>query len=92
MNQRNEGRFILALLLPLVAFGLGSGLGIVMGISGDSFMDSTDHNSENTTKEVVIYQANATMIKVPIEDEMVAPETNIENVNIITWNFLLKIV
>lgn len=72
MNKKNEGRLILFLLIGLIAFGLGSALGIVMGISGDDFLHPEEANVVNNTKEVVIYQANATMEEISLDDGVIS--------------------
>ncbi len=47
MRSRNDGKIIILLIATLVAFGIGSGFGISMGLSGD---DPLVQNETNETK------------------------------------------
>ncbi|KZX15359.1 hypothetical protein [Methanobrevibacter filiformis] len=55
MNSKNEGKLVLFLIIGLVAFGCGSGIGISMGISGvDAHNDVVELNTtENVTQEIL---------------------------------------
>lgn len=45
MNPETEGKALVALIISLIAFGFGSGAGIVMGINQDSISTSIVNNS-----------------------------------------------
>ena len=55
MNSKNEGKMVLFLMIALIAFGFGSGIGISMGISGvDANKEVVKANTgANVTQEVL---------------------------------------
>ncbi|MDL2246865.1 hypothetical protein LJB96_04525 [Methanobrevibacter sp. OttesenSCG-928-K11] len=60
MRPRNDGKIIILLIATLVAFGIGSGFGISMGLSGDDPLAQNDINQTkipiNVTKNISAYE------------------------------------
>jgi hypothetical protein len=50
MKPETEAKAVIALIISLIAFGCGSGAGIVMGLSQNDIPNATKVN--NTTKEM----------------------------------------
>ncbi|RBQ24586.1 hypothetical protein ALNOE001_00020 [Candidatus Methanobinarius endosymbioticus] len=50
-SKNNDGKIVIALIISLIAFGLGSGIGITVGMSGDGF-NATDSQPVNGTIDV----------------------------------------
>lgn len=50
-SKNNDGKIVMALIISLIAFGLGSGIGITVGMSGDGF-NTTDSKPVNDTIDV----------------------------------------
>lgn len=51
-SKNNDGKIVLALIISLIAFGLGSGIGITVGMSGDNLNSTETHQPVNTTVDV----------------------------------------
>ena len=51
-SKNNDGRIVIALIISLIAFGLGSGIGISVGMSGDDLNSTQDKKPINTTVDV----------------------------------------
>ncbi|MBZ9570713.1 hypothetical protein KQY27_04025 [Methanobrevibacter sp. TMH8] len=51
-SRNNDGKIVIALIITLIAFGLGSGIGITVGMSGDDLNSSETHHPVNTTVDV----------------------------------------
>jgi len=51
-SKNNDGRIVIALIISLIAFGLGSGIGISVGMSGDDLNSTQDKKPVNTTVDV----------------------------------------
>ena len=50
-SRNNDGKIVIALIISLIAFGLGSGIGISVGMTGDD-LNSTPKKAVNTTIDV----------------------------------------
>lgn len=50
-SKNNNGKIVIALIISLIAFGLGSGIGITVGMSGNGF-NATDSQPVNDTIDV----------------------------------------
>lgn len=51
-SKNNDGKIVIALIVGLIAFGLGSGIGITVGMSGDDLNSTYDQKPVNTTIDV----------------------------------------
>ena len=51
-SKNDDGRIVIALIISLIAFGLGSGIGITVGMSGDDLNSTQDQKPVNTTIDV----------------------------------------
>lgn len=51
-SKNNDGKIVIALIISLIAFGLGSGIGITVGMSGDDLNSTDTHQPVNTTVDV----------------------------------------
>ena len=51
-SKNNDRKIVIALIISLIAFGLGSGIGISVGMSGDDLNSSQDRKPVNATVDV----------------------------------------
>jgi len=51
-SKSNDGKIVIVLIISLIAFGLGSGIGITVGMSEDDLNSTQDEKPVNTTIDV----------------------------------------
>lgn len=82
-SKNNDGKIVIALIISLIAFGLGSGIGIAVGMSGDDFNSSNTQEPVNTTVDVTnnISQDNPNynMDAYPYDESNVSSNSNSSN-------------
>jgi hypothetical protein len=71
LKSRNEGKILIILIATLICFGLGSGIGINMGISSDDVNQTNANNTTiaiNVTHNISAYENNTDAYYDPLDD------------------------
>lgn len=75
MKPETEAKAIIALIISLIAFGCGSGAGIVMGLSQNDALNTTKINNTSEVKELPQIQITKN-VNTPAEPQTTTSQDN----------------
>jgi hypothetical protein len=77
MNSETEGKILVTLIISLIAFGCGSGAGIVLGISQNDSLSPTKLNLSQ--QNVPQYPVTQKSVSIQNTQQQIQTENNLSN-------------